>query len=533
MIYNTDKTKSYRFIPSVKDEAIYSKPLLAFDQGNLLIEALPPKLTEDEITQIAYKKFPFEPSRNETADVQEAEIQLLHRFRVPLQHSYELESKAYTCLLNSYRQRAEMLVPVTGNVTIDNKDAVQDFTMCRPLDGDGGTGLALLGIGGTGKTCAITTMLSHWQQVIVHKLQQGTFTQVVWLKIEPSGNNDLSSLFINFGKALDDALGNTIPVYTKLIQKKQKNGEKAELIAELTRKFSVGMLIIDEIQRLKFERNRAESFENLMTITNNSKVAMLVAGTEEAYGMIFNKYYTLRRIGDKISTTMFCRDRKYFDAIVTSIMSINWFRTAQNLNDQSLLDAMYIETSGTIDRIINVWKNIQLDYIHLTEKQKANFVITPAFIHASADKNSLLMAQQTRAHVNLDLAVRSSLEKAELDEINKEVLEVTSEIKIEESLKNLSTKSLLANIANSNRDAAVFERVRINLREAGETYTDETILAAIKTVLDIKVNQTRSEEEIVTRVLKKIRKRKQDKLPKAQTTSDFDLSVFSMEKIDA
>ena len=423
-----------------------------------------------------------------------------------------------------------MLVPVTENVTIDNEEAAQDFTMCRPLDGDGGTGLALLGIGGTGKTCAITTMLSHWQQVIVHKMPQGTFTQVVWLKIEPSGNNDLSSLFINFGKALDDALGNKIPVYTKLIQKKQKNGEKAELIAELIRIFSIGMLIIDEIQRLKFERNRAESFENLMTITNNSKVAMLVAGTEEAYGMIFNKYYTLRRIGDKISTTMFCRDRKYFDAIVASIMSINWFRTPQNLNDQSLLDAMYIATSGTIDRIINVWKNIQLDYIHLTEKQKTSFEITPAFIHASSDRNSLLMAQQTRAHVNMDLAIRATLNSKEPEE---QIIEPIAQVDVEQSLKNKISCFSLEHIAANNKAMNVFERVKINVKESGETYLDETIIKTIKVVFEVKANKRRTEDELVAQTLKRLRKRKQDKLPKSNTSNEFDLSVFNMDKLNA
>ncbi len=530
MLYNPEKNISYRFIPGVKDAAIYTKPLLAFDQGNRLIEALPPKLTEEEITQLAYKRFPFEPSINAETNIQEAEVQLLHRFRVPLQHIYELESKAYTCLLNSYRQRADLLIPKQEMVTMNNTESIQNLTMRRPLDGDGGTGLALLGIGGTGKTCAITTMLSHWQQVIEHKLPQGTFVQVVWLKIEPSSNNDLSSLFINFGKALDDALGNTIPVYTKLIQKRQKNGEKAELIAELIRKFSIGMLIIDEVQRLQFERNRAESFENLMTITNNSKVALLIAGTEEAYGMIFNKYYTHRRIGDKISTTLFCKDRQYFDAIVTSIMRINWFKTKQDITSKSLLDAMYLETSGTIDRIINVWKNVQLDYIHLSDDEKADFSFTAGFIHESAEKQSMLMAQETRSHVNYDLAVRASLETSEPNNI---VTPMKNELKIENSLKLKAAKSFLAGVTSNDKAIRVYERVCINLRESGETYSDKTILDVIEAIFGFKTNQNRGEDEIVTRVLKKIRKRKQDKEPKSAQSQDMDLSYFSMDKLDA
>lgn len=178
------------------------------------------------------------------------------------------------------------------------------------------------------------------------------------------------------------------------------------------------MLIIDEIQRLELNKNRAESFESIMTIMNNTKVLFLVAGTEEAYSIIFNKYYTWRRIGCQISTTIYCRDREYFNASMPLIMGINWFKAKQEYNRPDILDTMYNITSGKIDLMIKLWKNVQTDYVHLLDEEKESFVLTPEFIITSSRRHDIFMSEMTRDAISNDLMMRSTLK---LDEESKKV----------------------------------------------------------------------------------------------------------------
>lgn len=224
-----NNNKKYSCIPGVQEDAIYTAPLLDIDKGNLLIESLPPKLSYDDVLTMYYKNFPVMPSIDAGEAVQAAEIDLLSSIYIPLKYCHKLEEKVYLGLLSSYRQRKSSLVPVSAKVTIDDTDSTQEMTMRRAFNGDNGKDIALLGVPGTGKSECINRLISHYPQHIVHHTENGTFHQILWIKIEPSSNNDLATLYDNFGTALDEALGNS-NVYASLIRKKRKLGEKANYI---------------------------------------------------------------------------------------------------------------------------------------------------------------------------------------------------------------------------------------------------------------------------------------------------------------
>ncbi len=442
----------------------------------------------------------------------------------------------YLGFLSSYRQRKSCLVPVPEDVVINDTETTQEMTMHRALNGDDGKDIALLGVPGTGKTECINKLLSHYPQHIVHHTEDGTFHQILWIKIEPSSNNDLATLYDNFGIALDNALGNK-NVYASLIRKKRKLGEKANYISSLINTFSIGMLIIDEIQRLELNKNRAESFESIMTIMNNTKVLFLVAGTEEAYSIIFNKYYTWRRIGCQISTTMYCRDREYFNVSMPLIMGINWFKTKQEYNRPDILDTMYNITSGKIDLMIKLWKNVQTDYVHLLDEEKKSFVLTPEFIITSSRRHDIFMPEMTRDAISNDLMMRANLK---LDEESKKAASKSTKaagdnddvVLMKEKLKIMNRFSSL-----ERKDDAyhIYERAKLNLSESGDEYSDETILSVIEKTLSTKNNKNKELKELLSLILRKIRNKPQEKKPKekASASTDIDLTTFKPEQLDA
>ncbi len=526
---NDIEKTGYECVMGKIEDAIYSKPLLNYDRDNIFIKALPPALSKNEIIAKYFRTFPETPDVTASEDVQMAQIQLFSEARLPLPHIKELEEKFRNCLINSYRKRYETLYRSKALITVNDEIQFQSYELGVPLEGDGGTGVAVVGIGGSGKTCSIKTLLSTYPQTIRHRTDDGSFLQVCWIKIEPSSNNDLATLFDNFGIALDRALCNSTPVYGPMIQKQRKLGEKANVICSLVRLFSIGIIIIDEIQRLEFNKNRAESYENIMTITNNTKVALMVAGTEEAYGLFFNKYYTLRRVGDVISTTLYCKDRKSFDAIAGMVMGINWFRTPQNIGSKEILDAMYIETAGTISRIIDVWKEVQKEYIRLDDTEKESFILTADFIRNSSKAIQRYIAAQTREAIDNDLAIRKA---------NVEALEVVgmaesdrSNRAVQDVARSLEIRSMLSDLVRSDSAIRVFERAVINLTEAGKDYQEEAVANAVRDVFNLKGSLQLDEEKLLTKTLQKLGKKKPDRKPKVKESKPLDLNTFNPDAI--
>lgn len=518
-----NKKVGYLCVRGHIEDAIYSKPLLDYDDDNIFIKALPPALSRDEVVSKYFKTFPQKPDATAPTDVQLAQIQLFSEARLPLPHIRDLEEKFRNCLINSYRKRLCTLKKSNATIYVKDTEVMQHLETDSSFDGDGDTGMALVGIGGSGKTCSINTLLSTYPQTIRHRTTDGTFLQVCWIKIEPSSNNDLATLFDSFGYALDRALCNSNPVYGPMIRKRRKLGEKANVICDLVKLFSIGIIIIDEIQRLEFNKNRAESYENIMTITNNTKVALMVAGTEEAYGLFFNKYYTLRRVGDVISTTVYCSDRKNFNLLAGMVMDINWFRTPQIIQDKTIMDAMFTETSGTISRIIGVWKEVQREYVRLSDEEKQNFVLTPDFIYNSSKSIQHYIASQTRDAVANDLSIRKAVNVDDIavqpsvnGDLNEKVLSAEKRIQIHKKLSEL---------VRSDCAIRIFGRALNNINEAGKKYTEEMIADVVVQVMKSKQGLILSEDVLLTKTLQKLNRKKQVRHPKVKDSGPADLTL--------
>ncbi|MDD5973122.1 MAG: AAA family ATPase [Spirochaetales bacterium] len=474
-------------------DAIYSKPVLEIDNDNIFIKALPDKLTKSEISEYYYEKFPIKPSVDEDPFVQEEEIHLMEGMRLPLKPVYMLESVFRNILTTSYRKRLNNLISSGKEVVINNEILTQSQIINVMTSGDGHTGAALLGIGGCGKTCAVNKLLARYPQTLIHHNNKNTVIQIVWLYVQPSSNSDLSALMDGIGDAIDCALGNQKSIYGRYIRDQKKLGSKADKIAEIFRLFNVGILIIDEIQRFNSFKNKTDSYETIMTMTNKSKVGLLVVGTEEAYGRFFTRYYIARRMGTPIKASSYCVDYDYFKQIAGLVMSIQWFKEYQPLTDE-IFDAMYNETSGIIERIISVWINVQLDYISLPDKAKSSFKLTPDLIRTCSTNSNPLLGLYAKQTLKEDLLSAADMEG---EGVKKSV-----------TTKNTTCTSLKEFCSSKNPLLAqdVFTRVKNNLLEAGETFPDDFILENTNKVIGLKTSINRTEDELVEVVIKRVRK---------------------------
>ncbi len=94
-------------------------------------------------------------------------------------------------------------------------------------------------------------------------------------------NSNFSALYSGIGKATDFALNTDI--YQKQIDRIKTLAGKMNKVIELIELFAIGTIILDEIQLIDFKTTKESSFEALMVITNETKMAFCAVGTTEAY----------------------------------------------------------------------------------------------------------------------------------------------------------------------------------------------------------------------------------------------------------
>ena len=330
--------------------AAYVHAKIKEDEGNPYIEALPYPRNEKNI-EYAYTKIIADYDYSKVASMSKFERMLrvgtLRNIRFPLPFHKNLEFDCYNALLTSYRARQQIYSENSKvTYTVVNN---HHFSNCI-LTGDSGaatnSGFSLIGYSGCGKSSAIEILISHYPQVIMHfNNRGGYYPQIVYLVVNCTANSNFSALYEGIGDAIDKAFGNIVPVYAKEISKINGLGKKAEKVKEYVEKFAIGIIIFDEIQLINFDHTRENTFDSLLTLSNRTKIAIIIVGTEDARAKMFKELRTARRVGNVINCNLYCSNKQYFSFLVTQLFQYQWFDKQIEVNDD-LIDAFYEVTKG-------------------------------------------------------------------------------------------------------------------------------------------------------------------------------------------
>ena len=285
------KNKEFEF--GIPVEAVYVKSKVSTDRGNPFIEALPfPRIEGDVVC--AYEKGLSDYALDEAKALSKTEkllqLEELKKLRFVLPFHGELEMRFYNALRVSYRMREFVFSRNNGLQCNTKKEEVAQAgrVIGNPADA-ANAGFSLIGYSGCGKSTAMHTLLLRYPQVLVHKVGDGYFTQIVYLVVNCVANSNFSALYEGIGAAIDRAFGNITPTYAAEISKTATLGKKAEKIKGFIDKFGIGAIIFDEIQLIDFNSTRENSFESLLTLVNRTKMALIVVGTEDAKSKMFTE----------------------------------------------------------------------------------------------------------------------------------------------------------------------------------------------------------------------------------------------------
>ena len=360
------------FESGVPVKAVYIKSKVSMDRGNPFIEALPlPRIEADVVC--AYEKglpdYDLDKARTLSKTEKLLQLEELKHLRFVLPFHEELEIRFYNALLVSYRMREFVFSNRIGlQCNVGKEDTVQaGRVLGNPADA-ANAGFSLIGYSGCGKSTAIHTLLSRYPQVIVHRVGDGYFTQIVYLVVNCVANSNFSALYEVIGAAIDRALGNFLPTYAAEISKTATLGKKAEKIKGFIDKFGIGAIIFDEIQLIDFNSARENSFDSLLTLVNRTKMALIVVGTEDAKSKMFKELRTARRVGPVISGDLYCSNRKFFALLVKLLFKYQWFDEPISATED-IINELYGVTKGVIDQLISIYTAMHYEYLAKGEKQ--------------------------------------------------------------------------------------------------------------------------------------------------------------------
>ena len=478
--------------------AIYVKARLKEDEGNPYIEALPCPRGERNVLSAYSKSLPsynFDKVKTMSTLDKMLQINTLRSLRFPLPFHNDLEFSFYNALLTSYRAR-KCVRTNNDALTYVVEDYEQETN--RILTGKSSdatnAGFSLIGYSGCGKSSAISTLVSHYPQVIMHYEGEGEYyPQITYLVVNCIANSNFSALYEAIGDAIDKALGNVTPIYAKEVARVPNLGRKAEKIREYIEKFAIGIIIFDEIQLIDFEHTKENTYDSLLTLANRTKVAIAVVGTEDARDKMFKELRTARRIGTVINGNLYCNNKGFFSVLAKNLFRYQWFDEPVSITEE-IIDALYEVSKGIIDQLIGVYSCMNIEYI----KAKKKPVINGDYVRVVAKKYYP--------------GIQNILANLETDENERELANIrrNAQLRIEELIdaerqKREAERIMDANVA-LNENNVQLSNVVANIRGLYDEYSDSQIENAYKKVMTKNSNAGKTEREISRLVVEQIQK---------------------------
>ena len=386
MIWNSE---GERTMAVETQKAKYKDPVLAEYKNNPLIEALPALLSDSEIlSDMREENLQFDPSEREMEAKYRIHClaRLSQDFYQPMPQLFDIESRISVSLRQGYRNR-NPLEPGYKVLANEGYEAAVENREIRTVPGykPNATGFTIIGVSGVGKSTAVERVLHMYPQVIQHEEYHGEplpLTQLVWLKLDCPYNGSLGGLCYSFFQTVDGILG------THLFDehKKSKINVNSMLtsMVRVAHRYSLGVLVIDEIQHLSTAGSGSEAMLNFfVTLVNTIGVPVILIGTPKAMPILQGEFRQARRgsgHGDLVWSRMKPGDEEW-QLLVDSMWEYQWTRREVALTDE-IRDAIYQETQGIVvlavilyilvqeDAILSERETFQIEDIHRVAKQK-------------------------------------------------------------------------------------------------------------------------------------------------------------------
>ena len=290
-------------------------------------------------------------------------VSAIRGLRIPLNCQKTIDRILYCGLVKSYAGRKYALTQHALRLPFDEDmelNILSSSYMNNVVDG-----AAVIGMPGTGKSTAVSIALRRYPKVIVHKTDDGSYVQIPVVKTTAFTNGNLSALFHMFAARLDELL-DTGRLHRDLMPK-VNIGSMCACIIDWIQTYHIGCWIIEEISFFEFS-NSSRSFENIVSIMQETGIFLFVTGNRDFYDRIKGNLRLERRLlGSFVnmdSEGQNDRFMKYFLKKVWRYM----LPDLRPLYSDEMADTILDVSLGSVDMITILLSAIQIAYLDAQEK---------------------------------------------------------------------------------------------------------------------------------------------------------------------
>ncbi len=359
-----------RIVTGETIDACYHDSEDPMNRHNCYAEALPRVYSSERAADLMRR----EPAYHESERLLPPELRLQGVQRIanyvePMCVFLEMEQRFSRLIRNGYIARNPLSSEwkkqmLSGFPKIDEGKDIPGY---RPKIRSTASGFFILGTSGVGKSTAVESVLSLYPQVIVHteyNAQPVDQNQLVWLKLDCPHDGSTRGLCVSFFLALDNLLGTRY--YNKYCESKRRTAlELLPLMAREASLLGLGVLVIDEIQRLKSASSGGndEMLEFFVLLVNTIGLPVVLVGTHKAYNLLSGTFAMARRgegQGDLIWPLF--KEDAYWDFFLEGLWRYQWTSESTELTKE-LSQVIYDESQGITDIAIKLYMLAQWSVI--------------------------------------------------------------------------------------------------------------------------------------------------------------------------
>lgn len=335
--------------------------------------AIRPALTEEQvIDEVARTPRIYEGERDLPPYARRELVMRLDDFVEPLPRFFELESRISGMIRAGYARRNPLPLGMQRRLIEAQGLESRDFLTLPPITL--APGLSLIGFSGVGKTTAVSAILNLHTQVHTHTTFLGEpfhRTQLVWLRVACPPTGGARALLMNVFQELDRLLGTDY--HRRYESSRRSAAELVPNLVELMGTLGLGLLVIDEIQRLvRLGSDEAQWLLDVFThLRTESQTPVMLIGTPKAMRVLDSGFEQARRntsLGHIDWKPMANDDVWAF--FVEQMWQLQWLSSPTPLT-MELQDALYEWSQGITDLAVKIFKMAQYLVIG-TDREELN-----------------------------------------------------------------------------------------------------------------------------------------------------------------
>ncbi|MEZ8065909.1 ATP-binding protein [Vibrio sp. FF145] len=416
------------------EDAIYHEAILPEHRGNPLIEALPPKVEDDELV-IKLSNYPERLIEETTFEAIERWDYLtrLKTLRQPLPLYFDVFRAIEMAIKEGYSAK-NPLSPTTMNYlhySLDNRPDVEPRTgFFKPK----GSGITIIGESGVGKTCMLEQVLNCFPDVIEHRYYQNkvlAIPQVVWIKVDCPDDSSVKGLCHRILEQIDEKLGQpptkpagTIALLLQQIESKMKSN-------------FLGILVIDEMQNLNLAKaggaDRLLGF--LHNLVNNLGIPILFCANPPFDELLSKSFKSARRAESSgyFDVELMKNDDEW-ELFVDELWCLQWTNVETPLTP-SLNNKLYSLSAGNMDLAVRIYYSAQKAVIGSSDERITEEVLdlgasiairaTKKLTEEMRKKHAISILKRNRKDGNAELNNHRSEDSSSKEAINTKSKTVT------------------------------------------------------------------------------------------------------------